>query len=371
MNKKVKILAMYLPQYHEIPENSEFWGNGFTDWVSTKNAKSYFKGHIQPKKPFNNYYYDLSNKKDIKWQIDLAKKYSIYGFGIYHYWFSNKKVLLTKPAELILENKDLDIPFFFAWDNANWKRTWSTQRGNAWAPINDYEQKNKSKDNSVLIKYEIGNKDSWKKHFDYLIPYFLDKRYIKIENKPLFIIFNYSAEIKNMVEYWDILAKENGFDGFKIIYKKSKLNKIKKNDENFCYEPVYSGWNNIIKQIIFKYKIIAGIKINGPYIYKYDDIWKKILINAKKRKKENEWLSGFVSYDDTPRRGKEGRIIIGSSAEKFGYYLNELKKICISQKKEFILLTAWNEWGEGAILEPTEDDGYSYLEEVSSVINKE
>lgn len=96
----VKVLAMYLPQYHEVEENSRFWGKGFTDWVSVKKATPLYEGHYQPEVPLNNNYYDLSQKESIKWQIDLAKKYGVYGLGIYHYWFSDEKQLLTKPAEL-------------------------------------------------------------------------------------------------------------------------------------------------------------------------------------------------------------------------------------------------------------------------------
>ena len=105
-NRKVKILAMYLPQYHVIPENSKFWGEGFTDWVSVKKATPLYEGHVQPVVPFNSNYYDLSKKDNIKWQITLAKKYGVYGFGIYHYWFSKERNLLTKPVEIILEKKD-------------------------------------------------------------------------------------------------------------------------------------------------------------------------------------------------------------------------------------------------------------------------
>ena len=123
--KNTKIIAMYLPQYHQIPENDKWWGEGFTDWVGAKSASSLFEGHEQPKIPMNDNYYDLSKADDIRWQAKLAREYGVYGFGIYHYWFSSSQKLLTKPAELILANKDIDIPFFFAWDNCSWVRTWS------------------------------------------------------------------------------------------------------------------------------------------------------------------------------------------------------------------------------------------------------
>ena len=122
---KVKVFAMYLPQYHETEVNNKFWGKGFTDWVSVKKATPLFAGHEQPQVPMNNNYYDLRKIESIKWQAKIAKKYGVDGWGIYHYWFNSNDRTLTKPAEILLENKDIDMPFFFAWDNASWKRTWS------------------------------------------------------------------------------------------------------------------------------------------------------------------------------------------------------------------------------------------------------
>ena len=109
---KTKLITWYLPQYHRIPENDEFWGEGFTDWVAVKKAQPLFKGHQQPRVPMSNNYYDLSIKDNIVWQAKLAKENGIYGFGIYHYWFNNEKNLLTKPVEIIYDNKDIDINFF-------------------------------------------------------------------------------------------------------------------------------------------------------------------------------------------------------------------------------------------------------------------
>lgn len=368
MSNDVKILAMYLPQFHEVPENSKFWGKGFTDWVSVKKASPLFKGHKQPQIPLNNNYYDLSKKETIAWQIDLAKKYGVYGFGIYHYWFSKDKQLLTKPAEIILSNKDLDIPFFFAWDNASWRRTWSKFRGNAWAPLED-EGKN-TKESSILIEYKLGKEEDWKIHFEYLLNHFKDERYIKVNGKPLFEIFNYSEDIYKMHQYWDKLARENGFKGIEILYKKSPLYKLPIKCTNFCYEPQNSGWGAGWKIWSFKILSILGlVGKKGPLKYDFDKIWKDLIKNAKKRTKSNEWHGAFVSYDDTPRRGKKGRIITGGSSEKFELYLKQLVSICKEQDKEFILLTAWNEWGEGAVLEPSKEDGFKYLEAIYRVVN--
>lgn len=369
MKNNIKILAMYLPQYHEVEENSKFWGKGFTDWVSVKKAVPLYDGHNQPRAPFENVYYDLSQKESIAKQIKLAKEYGVYGFGIYHYWFSNDKRLLTKPAELILQNSELNIPFFFAWDNASWRRTWSKYRGNAWAPTEDKLENKLDEESSILVEYKLGNEKDWKVHFKYLLEYFKDDRYIKIDGKPLFEIFNYSNEIYKMHQYWDVLAKENGFNGIEIVYKKSTLYTLPSGYLNFGYEPQNSGWGAGWKIWSFKILSLLGLvdKI-GPLKYSYDKVWKSLIKNAKERKSKNEWHGAFVTYDDTPRRGKQGRIITGASPEKFENYLSELINICTDQGKEYILLTAWNEWGEGAMLEPTQDEKFAYLESLRNAV---
>lgn len=371
MDQNVKILAMYLPQYHEVAENSKFWGKGFTDWVSVKKAEPLFEGHNQPRTPKNENYYDLSKNENIAWQIAKAKEYGVYGFGIYHYWFSSEKQLLVKPAELILNNHDLDIPFFFAWDNASWRRTWSKFRGNAWAPLEDAKQK-KTGQPSVMIEYKLGTEKDWKIHFDYLLEYFKDDRYIKVDGKPLFEIFNYSEDIYKMHQYWDSLAKENGFNGIEIVYKKSALYTLPNECINFCYEPQNSGWGAGWKLWSFKILSILGLAgKNGPLKYSYDAIWKKIIVQAKARAKMNEWHGAFVTYDDTPRRGRQGRVVLGATPDKFEEYLTQLIDIVREQGKEYILLTAWNEWGEGAMLEPTQDEGEAYLKALRAAVKKQ
>ena len=174
--KKTKIFAAYLPQYHETEDNNKFWGDGYTDWVGVRNAKPQYEGHKQPKKPLHDNYYNLLDVDVIRKQAKLAKENGIYGFNIYHYWFKDGKQELEKPAELLLENKDIDISFFFTWDNASWKRTWDNIPGNDWAPafdINDGENRSRG----VLVEFSYGDKNKWKEHFDYLLNFFRDNRY--------------------------------------------------------------------------------------------------------------------------------------------------------------------------------------------------
>lgn len=364
-----KIIAMYLPQFHAIPENDEFWGTGFTDWVSVKKAKPLFKGHRQPKIPLDENYYDLSTENDVRWQTRLAKKYGIYGFGIYHYWFNNEKNILTKPAEIIRDNEDIDTHYFFAWDNGSWKRSWSNVKGNNWSPL--AEENVSKKGPSILIPYILGTEPDWENHFDYLLSFFKDERYIKIDGKPVFVIYNYSKDILPMVAYWDKLAQQNGFPGVFVIYRYDELNPCPQDANMYYYQPLAAaGWQKKYTVSKMYYKVMDLFHFDVLKSYDYDAIWKCLLETASKKKEINVFHGAFVSYDDTPRRGIKGKIIKGASPEKFSKYLKKLLDICKSQNKEFLFLTAWNEWSEGAYLEPDSDFRYDYLEALKNAIEK-
>lgn len=363
-----KIIAWYLPQYHCIPENDEFWGEGFTDWVTVKKAQPLFKGHLQPKIPLNNNYYDLSIKENVAWQAKLAKDHGIYGFGIYHYWFNNEKNLLTKPAEIIHKNKEIDINYFFAWDNASWIRSWSAVNGNAWAPIADKSNENQ-KNSGILIPYILGNEVDWENHYNYLLSYFKDKRYIKVDNKPIFTILQYDEIIEKMCRYWDVLARKDGFNGMYFIYKNKRWFNWNKDAIRFNYEPHYDGWLNptIWERRMEKLIKLLNLPQKNNY-YNYDTIWKKIIENAQ-NVSSNEFLGAFVGYDDSPRRSIKGKVVKGATPQKFKKYLSKLIAISEKQDKEFIFITAWNEWGEGAYLEPDNNCKFDYLKVVKELSN--
>lgn len=368
MENKVKIIAMYLPQYHEIPENNEFWGKGFTDWVTVKNAIQYYPNILQPKIPFNDNYYDLTNIETIRWQVKLAKDNGINGFCFYHYWFSSEKNILQTPSELFLSDKSLDISFCFAWDNASWKRTWSKAFGNDWSPLYD----NNRNGPSELIHFEYGEKKDWIKHFNYLLPFFKDERYEKKNNKPIFILWNYykPEKLVPMMKCWNEEAINNGFSGIYFIgkYKDGLTTTF---DAEFYYQPVQSGWGNrsFHQKVVEKiFKVITNNKI--PIVHNYKKIWKHIINSARLNKRDNIYYGAFVNYDDTPRRGCRGRCMKNSSPQVFKKYLKELISISNQQQKDYIFLTAWNEWGEGAYLEPDITNKTEYLNSIKEIINE-
>lgn len=370
--KEVKIVANYLPQFHSIPENDKWWGKGYTDWNAVKKSKPLFQGHCQPNVPLKYNYYDLSNVDSIRWQASLAKQYGVYGFGIYHYWFNSNMKLLEKPAELLLENKDIDIHFCFLWDNSTWKRTWSNVKfGNDWGTENTQNNRTNG-ENGILAELIYGDEIDWEIHFNYLLPFFMDERYIKIDGRPVFGIFNQdngTEDLRKMCIFWDKLAKENGFPGIYILGKRNHHG-IKVTEHQYDYEPLRHGWlyDSFCGKVYQKIRTKLHIKCGAVDKYDYDHIWKGILKSASTKANDDLFYGAFVSYDDTPRRGKKGKTVVGATPEKFKKYMSKLISISSSQNKEFIFLTAWNEWGEGAYMEPDERLGYQYLEALKESI---
>lgn len=355
----MKIITNYLPQFHCIPENDKYWGKGFTDWVSCKQAKPLFEGHLQPKVPLDNNYYSLDNPESVKWQIDLANKYDVYGFGIYHYWFHSGLNLLTKPVEIILNHPEYNINYFFIWDNNSWRKTWSALTGGA-----SWNGKDEDHKTETMAELRYGDESEWKAHFEFLLPFFKDTRYIKQDGKPIFAIFKTYQTfdvLEKMEKYWNKLAIENGFKGIQLIsradYKQPQFEK------SFVYTPFAA--TTIPDYISFKARsIIEKDKVKK---FSYDKMWKNILKRSVQLR-PNTILSGFVNFDDTPRRGNNGKVVVGATPEKFNYYLRQLLKIADDKGQDFIMLTAWNEWGEGCYLEPDEVNKYQYLEALKDAL---
>ena len=356
---KPKILALYLPQFHSIKENDEWWGKGFTEWNAVKSATKISRYVDQPKKPLNGYY-DLSKKEDIEFQVKLAKTYKVDGFLIYMY-YSNGQVLLEKPAQILLNNSNLDIDFCFSWANHDWKKTW-------------YEC-----NTELLRKQEYGDtKEQIKKHFEYMLPYFKDKRYIKKDNSPVLYIYDYQ-DIKNFdlyVKIWDKLAKENGFNG--MFYVQTLGGKcIKWNKDIFpaCFdfEPTYTTFLNpysrtieswgrkIIKKVFRIERLLANI-------YDYNHICS--LIIKRNEKDRGHYLGVFAEWDNTPRHKYNGIVFKNFNIQTFYECFESQYKKSLEYNKDFIIIDAWNEWGEGAFLEPDETYGYQKLEVIRKVVEK-
>lgn len=351
----MKIIAFYLPQYHQIPENDEWWGEGFTEWTNTKKAKPLFKGHNQPRIPLNENYYNLLDYKTQKWQINLAKQYGIYGFCYYHYWF-NGKMLLEQPMEKMLHDKTLDFPFCISWANEPWTRSWDGLTS------------------EVIMPQEYSANDN-ERHFNYLLSFFKDQRYIKIDNKPLVLIYKLASMPNNgvsLINCWNELAKQNGFDG---IYFVETLNGVQKNPVSkdteavLFFEPSYTVHHDIKKyeRLFNRLRNLPKSLLLGKLYFKtlsYDLIWKKI-IERQPLNNKTTFKGCFIDWDNTARKRKKAMIFNSVNPQKFG---DNFRKLVIDYKEEFLFVNAWNEWAEGTYLEPDCKNKYSYLEEISKSI---
>ena len=353
----MQTLAFYLPQFHRVKENDLWWGNGYTEWDAVRAAKPLFEGHDQPHKPQNGEYYNLMDKKVMQRQEMLLHKFGIDGMVFYHYYFKNGRKILEKPAENLLKWTDINMPFCFSWANDSWIRSWSNIReGSPWAPA--FEGKNEnSKDNGLLIEQSYGTKEDWKKHFNYLLPFFADTRYIKVNNRPVFIF--YRAEwilcLREMEKYWNELALEAGFPSLYFIVGYGEIRNTDLYDNVLFQEP-----QHVLK--CFYEPSTMKTKKGVKAVIEYNDLWKKILAGRVPTEKSFS-LCGVTAYDDTPRRGRDGLVITGSTPYKFGKYMQKLIIKAKYYNCEFIFINAWNEWGEGMYLEPDEKNGEEYLKE--------
>ena len=372
----MKIIAFYLPQFHNIPENDEWWGDGFTEWVNVKKAKPLYDGHEQPRVPVDNNYYNLLDD-DVKiWQANLAREYGIYGFCYYHYWF-NGHMLLEKPMEQMLLNKQVNLPFCVCWANEAWTRAWTGET-------------------ETLIPQHYGGKKEWEEHFNYLLPFFKDDRYIKDANGKLIFVL-YRPEIvdvlNDMLDYWQELAFQNGLPGFSFAYQQIHFD-LKKNHDasrfryNIEFQPAYAFYDltkgkfpflRKIKRMVTSFvekttgkdirQIGRGISAIGFNRVSYDDAWKKIL--ERKPTNEKNVPGAFVDWDNTPRHGDRGRVYVGARPEKLEKYMY---KLIYKAKNEYhtdlIFIDAWNEWAEGAYLEPDERYGTGYLEAIKKALER-
>lgn len=362
-----KVFALYLPQFHRFKENDEWWGSGYTDWIAVRNNKPLFNGHYQPHIPLNANYYDLSKTECIKEQGELAKKYNIDGFIIYHYW-NNGKLIMEKPAELLLKDPSIDIQYFFSWANHDFTKSWFNQDGH------------------LLQKQIYGGKNDFIEHYKYLSSFFHDKRYYKINGKPVFIVY-FIEDIPNfdeMFNVWDEMAKNDGFPGIYLIATKSrskcttkKLLKHPSVDSVFIFEPLNTrtnGANDSELYIFFRrlrtFSISTFKKVfNKQFLefYDYNRTNEKML---KRKSIGKQFYCGFPNWDNTPRYQRSGIVFKNATIERFEYYFDKLYKRSIDENNEFIVINARNEWGESAHLEPDERFGYKYLEVVNNIKRK-
>lgn len=344
----VKTVAFYLPQYHTIKENDKWWGKGFTEWTNTKKSKPLFDGHYMPREPHDDVgYYCLEDIEVMKRQVKLAKEHGLYGFAFYYYWFSGKR-LLEKPVDMLLEHPEIDFPFVLCWANENWTRTWD------------------GLDKEVLMKQDYSKEDPY--HFiEDLKKYIDDKRYIRIDNKPVIMVYNPKEipDFEKVCAGWREAALSLGI-GEIVIWSKTE---ISQND--YRYSSFVDGEFDFAPHgFSLPNDQITGIDSASSVVN-----YSKLIPNLWDTYEQHYPLRPFqysvtMGWDNAARRQNGYKIYYNYSLEAFYLW----STIAIKKLKQnaypntFLFVNAWNEWGEGTYLEPDKKYGYANINTLSKAI---
>lgn len=359
---KIRAIAFYLPQFHAIPENDEWWGKGFTEWTNVKKAKPLFYGHQQPHVPTDELgYYDLEYDPDIQErQAQMAREHGIYGFCYYYYWFHGKR-LLEKPLDRILESGKPDFPFCVCWANETWSRRWDGQ------------------DHEILIEQQFSAEDD-ADFIRNLIPFFKDARYIKIDGRPFLAVWR-SEKLPNpkgTVAIWREEMKKAGLPMPYLVRVSSHVGDLDPAEHDFDavieFAPDWGNSGDHIPLPEIDKRKESELLTSGPNELKIFDYETTIRNTVAKKLPPYKLFRGvFPSWDNTARRGENGTVFVNSSPENFSYFLKRQIRNTLAVftgDERLLFVNAWNEWAEGCHLEPDTLYGKKYLEICKDVLSK-
>ena len=342
---------MYLPQFHPIAENDEWWGAGFTEWTNVAKARPLFKYHYQPHIPADLGFYDLRLPAVRQAQADMAAQYGIEGFCYWHYWFGHGKQLLEKPFWEVLNSGQPNYPFCLSWANHSWKKKLWSQDG-----IGD----------KLLIEQLYPGESDMVKHFQHLLPAFKDSRYIRVNNKPLFGVFAPldHPQMQIFIKTWNKLALESGLDGIYFVGHGNISNREKilaLGFDAFNDVPVFEILHkeNSLRQFFMK---VRARLFNRPITYQYKDAMKYWC--HKESIQTNTIPTIIPNWDHSPRSGSKGVIFTNANPTLFKKHVTEVLNLIKDKPDEerIAIIKSWNEWGEGNHMEPDLKYGKGHLE---------
>ncbi len=360
---KAKILAYYLPQFHPTEFNNKWYGKGFTEWINVGKAKPLFKGHYQPKVPADLGYYDLRIPEIAEQQAELAKEAGIFGFAYWHYWFGNGRKLLNMPAERMIASGKPDFPFCYAWANESWyKKLWDKNAG----------------EDTLIMEQTYPGEEDIKQHFHYCLPAFRDKRYIRVEGKPLFMIYKplLYPDMSGFMSLWNRMAVEERLsDGFCFMaqaHTMADYQQIKSlgfDFVSFSYAArlhVDHGIMHAINGLKWRINRLLG-KPTCILDYKYvvNHMWK-----PKYDTREDVTPELIPHWDHSARSGKRGQIFVNDSPELWGRMIKTALEGVKHKRNKIIMLKSWNEWAEGNYMEPDLKYGKCYIETLGNLVDE-
>jgi ADP-heptose:LPS heptosyltransferase len=365
-----RLIAFHLPQFHPIPENDLWWGKGFTEWRNVARGLPLFEGHYQPRLPGDLGFYDLRLPDVLAQQAELAKAAGIEGFCFWHYWFDGK-LLLERPIEQMIESGKPDYPFCFAWANENWTRRWDGQ------------------DSEILMKQSYGGEGDAKRHFNWLLRAFQDPRYIRIENRPVFLIYRPFdiPDISSTIDIWTQMSRQNGLESPFMIAIRSNFDgcvpllSLKSGfDAELIFQPNSAGSYQRIQEILkekhdafpqFYADENRVLKVKGATVCDYSEAWP--IYEECRPANDSSYSCVVPSWDNTARRANYGAFVLHNSTPTayeswLRYELAKCKEK--APKNRALFINAWNEWAEGNHLEPDLKYGNSYLEATKRAVEK-
>lgn len=347
-----KIIALYLPQFHPIPQNDQWWGKGFTEWTNVGKAKKLFPGHDQPRVPADLGYYDLRVPQVREEQANLARGAGIAGFCYWHYWFEEGKELLDLPFKEVLASKKPDFPFCLGWANENWySKLWS---------------KDVRKD-KLLIEQKYDEED-FVKHFYSVLPAFKDKRYLTQDDKPIFLIYKPLANpaVKVFMQVWNKLAAKEGLKG--IYWVGQCTDDVERLDQyksmGFDSINVYCMYSHAKKlnPLWRAAKKIVRLVFGLPAIFSYKGVVKCISGGTDADPKVSPTI--LAGWDHTPRSGRRGCVMTGYTPKAFKEHARQVLD-SVRRRQDgsgLVFLKSWNEWAEGNYIEPDLKWGRAFLD---------
>lgn len=357
----LRLIAFYLPQFHPIPENDEWWGRGFTEWTNVVKARPLFPDHYQPHLPADLGFYDLRASETREAQADLARQYGIRGFCYYHYWFNGRKIL-ERPFNEVLSSHYPNYPFCLCWANENWTRTWD------------------GSDHQILLeqKYSI---DDDINHIRSLLPAFRDERYIRVDGKPLFLVYRTGLlpGPKNTADIWRNEARRAGIKDLYLVRVESFGDSGNPEDIGFDATVEFAPFNGAWGKRIFggnTHKLLAKLGLLAPgyienRVFSYQSMARSMLNRPTPPFKRFHCVT--PSWDNSARK-KNAYIFYDSTPEKYENWLKEVvirTKVRFTGDERIVFVNAWNEWAEGNHLEPDQKWGHAYLEATQRALSVE
>ena len=345
-----RLIALYLPQFHPIPENDEWWGRGFTEWTNTAKAKPLFPGHYQPHVPADLGFYDLRISETRQAQADMARAHGIEGFCYYHYWFAGRRIL-ERPFQEVLASGQPDFPFCLCWANETWSGIWHG------AP------------DRVLIEQTYPGPADHQAHFDTLLPAFRDPRYMRVDGKPIFLLYKPEKlpDSRGTLALWRGMAERAGLPGLHLV--------------GMCATASWNPGDNG-----FDAKVVLPLVLGRPWISRRQPVrWARQrmevlrgrptildydkLMQAQVQPQDmpdGQYPCLVHAWDNSPRAGHNGVVFTGTSPEAFRPHMRAAVRAAQDRTPGhgLVFLKAWNEWAEGNHLEPDLKNGSSYLEVV-------